>query len=314
MRSQVNLGALQPLNPVDRITNRWKNDPVRRNTHFQKFNLGAATYDAHYARGYSQEYLAYLEPLVRKAAERGVELLLLPEFVFMAGVLAAPGEGVKANPRAFADALNLYAWSEKLFLRHMADVARKSKMFIAFSIPSARNGKLYNSGVILDRRGRVAGRYDKIHLAPGPEATHFTAGTRYSIIETVFGRVSFCICYDLFFPEAVACCAALGTRIILHPSNGYTFPDESPGMGQRRLQVRASDHCCAVVYSSFARGRRGSPGESAVIGPNGDVLAMVPADRQGLAHGTARFGANSSRRLQLRGARIPETYGTLIKE
>lgn len=316
------LAAAQFWSAKTRVARRLLSDPVKRNEHFKKYNIGSSTYDADYARSYGEEYLTYLTARVEDAASRGVDLLLLPEFCFTPGVIASPMQGIAPNANAHADAVNLYSWSGDVFQRWMLAAAKRTGMLIGATCLNVRGGRIYNTGMLADERGRMALRYDKIQL-PQDEREHVTAGNDYTLAKTRVGVVGFSICYDIQFPEHQACLAARGVQIVLHPSAGYTLPDEKPDMGQQRLRVRASDSCCAIVYSCFAPENDWEPRESAVIGPNGDVLACVRGKRAGFAIASVEVGAKRrwpgdkpdapDREAIRRAMRRPDTYTPLIK-
>ncbi len=103
MGTQVVLGALQPRHAVDRVVARFGADIAKRSEHFQKYNVGAASYDRAYVEQIGAEYLDYLLGEVRRAARRGVQVLLLPEMAFEPGVLAAAHSSIGPNPHARAD-------------------------------------------------------------------------------------------------------------------------------------------------------------------------------------------------------------------
>lgn len=322
MKTQTKLAAAQIWSAKARIARRLRRNPIRRNAHFLKYNISAATYDEAYSRAYGEEYLGYLEAWVRKAADRKVDLLLLPEFCFTPGVLATPMRGVKPNPHAKADAVRLYTWSGRLFMDWLCRQAKDTGMLLAAASYTVRGGRIYNAGLLADERGQLLLRYEKIHL-PYDEKVHVAAGRDYTVADTRLGRIGFSICYDIQFPEHQACLAARGAQIILHPSGGYMLPDESPEMGQNRLRVRASDHFCALVYASFAP-ESWEPGESCVIAPNGAVRAWIQGKKTGLAVGEVTVGAKRSWpsdgpeapdwEAVRRSLRRPQTYRPLLQK
>jgi predicted amidohydrolase len=323
MTTPIKLASAQIWSAKTRVARRLLRNPVKRNEHFQKYNIGACTYDEAYARAYGEEYLGYLDQWVRKAAKRKVDLLLLPEFCFTPGVLAEPSKGVEPNRHAKADAVRLYTWSGELFTDWLCRQSKATGMMLAAASYTVRKGRIYNTGLLTDERGKVALRYDKIHL-PFDEKVYVAAGSDYTVADTRLGRIGFSICYDVMFPEHQACLAAHGVQIVLHPSGGYTLPDESPDMGQNRLRIRASDHNCALVYSCFAPESDWEPLESCVLAPNGDVKACIRGKKAGLAVGDVAVGAkrcwygnapdDPDGEAIRRSLRRPQTYRPLLKK
>ena len=317
------LAAAQIWSAKTRVARRLQRYPERRQQHFLKYNLGASTYDETYARAYGEEYLAYLEQWVQKAADRNVDLLLFPEFCFTPGVLAAPGKGANPNPNAKADAVRLYKWSGQLFTDWLCKQAKATRIMLAASSYTVRRGRIYNTGLLADEQGEIALRYEKIHL-PYDEKVYVATGNDYTVADTRLGRIGFSICYDVVFPEHHSCLAADKVQIVLHPSGGYTLPDEKPDMGQNRLRVRASDHHCALVYACFAPENDWEPRESCVLAQNGDVKACIRGKKAGLAVGEVTISDNrrwpadtpDSPDFQAlrRSLRRPQTYEPLLKK
>ena len=316
----IKLAAAQILSAKDRVMARHKDDPIARNDHFKKYNISASTYDEAYCRAYGEEYLGYLEEQVRSVAGQKIDLLLFPEFCFTPGVLSAVHPSIPLNPNARADALKLYTWSGQLFTKWLRRQAKQAGLFLAAASFTIRAGKIYNTGLVADETGTLVLRYEKIHL-PCDEKQSVEFGRRYNFADTRLGRIAFAICYDIQYPEHTACLATQGVQIILHPSGGYTLPDEAADMGQLRLRVRASDSNAALVYACFAHDNTGCQ-ESCVIAPNGDVKACVSGTDVGVAVGEVTLGKRSwpndkpdapDREIQRRDHRRPQTYRLLIK-
>ena len=161
-------------------------------------------------------------------------------------------------------------------------------MLIAAASYTVRAGKIYNTGLLADENGELALRYEKIHL-PFDEKQTVELGRKYNVADTRLGKVGFAICYDMQYPEDIACLATQGVKIILHPSGGYTGPGEPADMGQCRLRVRAADANAALVYACFAKDNTGCR-VSCVIAPNGEVKACVTGTDIGFAVSEVEFG------------------------
>ena len=68
--------------------------------------------------------------------------------------------------------------------------------------------KVRNSSMVYDDRGRLAARYDKIHLfgfehgnESYRESRTIEPGCEVVTVESPFGRLGLSVCYDLRFPE-----------------------------------------------------------------------------------------------------------------
>ncbi len=84
-----------------------------------------------------------------------------------------------------------------------AKTAKENNCYIVYSAArQAKDGTWRNSSVMLDRKGKVAGIYNKNHVVI-EETTEagILCGRDAPIIECDFGRVAFAICFDLNFDE-----------------------------------------------------------------------------------------------------------------
>ena len=82
-----------------------------------------------------------------------------------------------------------------------ASVAKENRCYIAFGAQREENGSWYNSCIILDRAGNVAGIYNKNY----PIVPEMNGGTKPDdkapVIQCDFGKVGCAICFDLNFDE-----------------------------------------------------------------------------------------------------------------
>jgi hypothetical protein len=65
----------------------------------------------------------------------------------------------------------------------------------------SRDGRIYNSAVLVDRAGEVVGRYHKMFPTIGEIEAGVVPGTDCPVFETDFGRVALIVCFDLNFVE-----------------------------------------------------------------------------------------------------------------
>ena len=151
----------------------------------------------------------------------------------------------------------------------VAQRAKANGCYIICPIKTAREGRFWNSAIILDRQGQVAGIYDKTQ--PVTNSVDYTVmengltpGGEPPVFDLEFGggriaRIGIQICFDAGFPESWQVLADKGARLIFWPSayNGG-FP----------LQVYAYLHHVYVVSSV-------RPDKSRIVDPLGKILAIT---------------------------------------
>ncbi len=97
--------------------------------------------------------------------------------------------------------------------------ARDRSCYVICPIRTQVAGRTFNSAIILDRRGEIVGRYDKIHLTEGELAGGVTAGDADPpVFQTDFGTIGVQICFDVNWPESWRLLKEKGADIVFYPS------------------------------------------------------------------------------------------------
>ena len=218
------------------------------------------------------ENLAAAKTAIRDLAERGAELIMLPEHFNFLG----PGRlrQQNAEPVAASPSLDM-----------IRREARNLSVHIHLGSYLEKDGDhIYNTGLVVDSRGEIAAKYRKLHLfdveIPGGkkylESKTITAGdevTTFAIGNFVFGMAT---CYDLRFPELFRRLSHLGAHVLLLPA-AYTL-QTGRDHWEVLLRARAIENLCWVA----AAGQWGAIppdhlcyGRSMVINPWGLVVAQA---------------------------------------
>ena len=96
--------------------------------------------------------------------------------------------------------------------------SRKRNIFVVINgYFKEKNGSIYNRTYFIDGKGKILGCYDKIHLWVD-ELDKVKRGKIVKVINTPLGRIGFCTCWDLFFPELFRKLKQKGAEIIFCPS------------------------------------------------------------------------------------------------
>ncbi len=197
--------------------------------------------------------------------QAGADLVLLPE-IWNVGYFDFDGY------EAGAEALDGPTVSR------MADAARSAGTWLlAGSIVERDGGRLYNTAVLLDRTGKVAGTYRKMHLFGygSREPEILTRGERLGVVDTEFGRVGISTCYDLRFPELYRAMLDAGARMFLVPS-AWPYPRVEAWEVLNR--ARALENQCWLISANCTGGSgAGFLGRSMVVDPWGTAVASAGA-------------------------------------
>lgn len=122
----------------------------------------------------------------------------------------------------------------------------------------------YNTAVVIDRKGKIVGTYDKVHLTVG-EARKMVAGETFPVFDLDFGKLGVLICWDLWFPEAARELRLGGAEIIAYPIASTGNPKNWDVIWRAR---------CLDNHIFLASAISGSnPCPARVINQTGEVLA-----------------------------------------
>ncbi|MFC6981514.1 carbon-nitrogen hydrolase family protein [Microbulbifer taiwanensis] len=250
--------------------------------------------------------LAQAERLLRQAAERGAQLVLLPEnFAHLSdrgsADAAEPYAGVAGasadrQPIQYA----LQRWAAELGLWLVAGAVPLSEREDGSVVAG---GRTRSACLVYDDRGALRARYDKMHLfdvevadAAGRyrESASIEPGERPRAAASPWAQLGLSICFDLRFPELYRELATAGAEILFVPAAFTYVTGQAHWM--TLLRARAVENGCYVVAAnqggehspSGAPGgtrrlsipgggdRRGRRGESVIIATlSGDKLKSV---------------------------------------
>jgi len=213
-------------------------------------------------------------------AQAGVEhasVVCVPE-CYVPGY-RAPGKSVPPIDRAYLER----AWSD------IASSAAAANVAVVLGTERVVDGASRITALVIDRDGARLGFQDKVQLDPS-EDNGYTAGRERQVFRV--GPLTFgvAICHEGWrYPETVRWAARRGAHVVFHPHfheaepGGYrptTFADPANTFHEKAMLCRAAENSC--YFASVNCASVGSPTTSAVVGPDGVVLAWQPYGEEGL--------------------------------
>ncbi|HEX6973162.1 MAG TPA: carbon-nitrogen hydrolase family protein [Vicinamibacterales bacterium] len=217
-----------------------------------------------------------VDAIARAGVERA-ELICFPE-CYVPGY-RAPGKSVAVPNR---DVLER-AWSD------IAEAAQRAGVATILGTERVLDTGLLISALVIDRDGTIEGFQDKVQLDPSEEPV-FSPGTDRRVFTC--GDVTFgiAICHEGWrYPETVRWAARNGAQVVFHPHfheaepGSYRparFADPANTFHEKAALCRAAENTCFFATVNYAS--EGSPTTSAVVNPDGTVLAWQPYGREGL--------------------------------
>ena len=132
----------------------------------------------------------------------------------------------------------------------IAEFAKKNNCYVVCPVYTKKGGHYYNSSLLIDRKGIIAGAYNKIHPVKSEILTDSSVKDEVGVIpgaldqpviETDFGKVGMIICYDANWSDGWDNLRKQGAEIVLFSS---AFP------GGRMLNYYAWRNNCYIISST----------------------------------------------------------------
>jgi predicted amidohydrolase len=156
------------------------------------------------------------EEALTRMFDQGAELIVLPELI--ASGYATDAQRLAPIAEAIPGGPTTEAWEA---------IARDRNGYIVGGLCEADGERLFNSAVAVGPDG-IIGHYRKAHLFAEEKHIFSPGDLGFPVIETRFGTIGLCVCYDLRFVEVVRLMALQGADLICVPTAWL------PGFDQQR--------------------------------------------------------------------------------
>jgi N-carbamoylputrescine amidase len=263
--------------------------------------------------------IATADRLVRRAAHEGAKVIVLPELFetpYFCAVqnrnfyqLASPIEG-------------------HFTIQHFQQLAAELSVVIPVPVYERAGAALFNSVVVVNADGTLAGHYRKSHVPQFPgyeEKFYFSPGdTGFAPIPTAYGVLGIAICWDQWFPEAARALVLQGAEFLLYPTAIGSEPGDASYDSMEHWRMVMRGHAAANMVPVVAANRIGREsiedapmrfyGSSFIAGPTGALAVQNDRDSEGVV--TAAFDLDQCRSDRISWGcfrdRRPDLYQSLL--
>ena len=227
-----------------------------------------------------EDSIALAAQAVDRAAAAGARIVCFPE-CFVPGYRGL-GRTLPPPDPAFLER----AWSV------VAGAAAAGRITVILGTERLIDGALVATALVIDTDGSIAGFQDKVQIDPSEEGT-YTPGAGRRVFHAAGLTFGIAICHEGWrYPETVRWAARHGAHVVFHPAfheadgDSYrpaTFADPANTFHEKAALCRAAENTCYFATVNFAS--PGSPTTSAIVNPDGTLLAYQPYGEEGLLVG-----------------------------
>ncbi len=232
-----------------------------------------------------EENIEKAEKLVREAAAKGAQIILLQE------LFETPYFCQKEKSDYYVYATEL---EENKAINHFKKVAKELQVVLPISFYEKKNYARYNSLAVIDADGEVLGKYRKSHIPDGPgyeEKFYFNPGdTGFKVWKTRYAKIGIGICWDQWYPEAARCMALMGAELLFYPTAIGSEPQDAGIDSKDHWQMCMLGHAASNLMPVIASNRIGAEededskitfyGSSFIAGPQGNKVEEAGRDEE----------------------------------
>lgn len=252
--------------------------------------------------------IARAEDMIREAAGKGAQVILLPEvfheLFFIMSLDMSVFDKAEPIPGPITERMQELA-------------AELGTVIVAPIYESVGKSVYYNSAAVIDSDGSLLGVYRKNHIPLSTkfyEKLYFKPGNLgYPVFETRFGRLGILICHDRHYPEGARALGLNGAEILLVPSATPTA-SLSVRVWEKELAAHAifNEYYVAGLNRVGVEGEYTYYGRSVFLDPTGEIVAQAGEGEEVLiAECDLDVIVERRRAWQFYRDRRPDTYGVL---
>ena len=274
-----------------------------------------------------EENIAKAEKMVREAAAKGAQVILLPELF---------EREYFCQQRRYDFYKYALPVDENPAVKAARKLTKELNVVLPISFYEKDGNVLYNSLAWIDADGSLLGVYRKTHIPDDhfyQEKFYFTPGnTGFMVFDTKYGRLGAGICWDQWFPETARVLALKGAEIIFYPTAIGSEPileTDSMPHWRRCMQGHSASNLVPVVAANRIGKEDVEPceenaglksslifyGSSFITDETGELIQSASRDREEILIQSFDLDQIAENRLSwgLFRDRRPEMYKDIVK-
>lgn len=277
-----------------------------------------------YPRLGDKEYnLQKIEDSIKKTMEEHpkTNLIVLPELATT---------GYEGTPEMFEELAEEIPSGESM--KRIGKLAAEYGVYVVYGFAersTEQKSVLYNSALLIDREGKAAGVYRKVHPF-ADEKRWCRAGCELPVFDTEFGKIGIMICWDTAFPEVAKAFAIKGADLLVvstnweDPYDDEVWNTDSINTHEEDWDLMTSARALDNTLHLVAANRIGDDGgtlsffgRSKILDPRGREIAALNSRQEGIISAEIDLSRTQMERAKyycFLKDRRPDVYGEIVKE
>lgn len=203
-----------------------------------------------------EDNINYIRHSINLLASQGAQIICLSELFY--------AEYFPQFISADVESMAFDRYSSFMKIWQQMAIDNRIVLIVPYYERSSEN--LFNSVIVYDCDGSIAGHYQKVHIPHDPlywEQNYFLPGEiNYPVIRTQFANIGVLICFDQWFPEPARELAMKGADIIFYPTAIGVISNDKESMKWQDAWITIQrSHAIANNIHVVAVNRTGKEGE-----------------------------------------------------
>ncbi len=183
-------------------------------------------------------------------------------------------------------------------INEIKEECKKNKIWCIITEDLKIRKKLYNTALLIDRKGKIKGHYKKIHLY----GDKTKAGEEIRVFKTDFAKIGIAICWDLAFPNLFQKMKKNNAQIIFCPAQWWYDTGAHKKDHQKHelkileslVRTRAYENVCYLAICNPVVKSKQQISYTAIASPT-RILSQI-VKKEGLI--TAKINLNEIKRIE----------------
>jgi predicted amidohydrolase len=229
--------------------------------------------------------------IVKKAKERGADIVLFPE-CWITGY-KFPSVDETLTVKEIMETSQFKEWNDlaidenSQYIKAFCGIAKELNVGIVITAYTKGINRPQNSAFVISKNGEILMKYSKVHTCDFAEERMLECGEQFKVCDFEGIKIGIMICYDREYPESARILMLKGAEVILLPNDCGSMPPRVQALSTRAYEnmvgvVMANppgiNAGCSCAFSPITWDRNGVPIDNTIIMADDETEGIFMAE------------------------------------